>query len=286
MLQSVRDGVMRGASVVGGAVRVIRGTPFERLVRDFAGRVDELTRSLRSSWPGIRYRAAGRHADPDVPDDVLADRVRSTLGPVERRLDVPHVHVMVHERVVTLHGVVASAVDAHELEYTAHRVSGVRGVTSFLHVGFGPSDARPSEGRAYEQPSAAHDALVRAARDAGVAPGAERRAIRAVLASFLERVPVDEREQVLAHLPRDARELAAVPRRHGEVPLRTLDELDDEIARVAGVDALVADALSFTVLGTLRTLVPEEVADVGAVLSPGLRDAWTRAGDYEPARGA
>jgi uncharacterized protein (DUF2267 family) len=286
MLRSVTNGVMRAASVVGGAVRVVRGTPFERLARDLAGRLAQRTRPLRSSWSGIRYRAGGRRPDPDVPDDVLADRVRSALGPAARRLDIPHVHVMAHDRVVTLHGVVASAVDAHELEYAAHRVSGVHGVTSYLHVGFGPSDVRPSEGRAREPSSVAHDALVRAARDAGVPPGAERRAIRAVLASFLERVPVDEREQVLGHLPRDARELAAVPRRHGEVPLRTLDELDDEIARVAGVDPLVADALSFTVLGALRRLVPEEIADVGAVLPAGLRDAWTRAGDYEPARGA
>jgi uncharacterized protein (DUF2267 family) len=274
--------MMCAASVVGGAARVVRGTPIERLARGVAGEVDERTRSLRSSWPGIRYRAAGREPDPEASDDVLVDRVRSTLGPVERRLDVPHVHVMVHDGVVTLHGVVGSAVDAHELEYTAHRVAGVRGVTSFLHCGFGPSDTRPSEGRAQVVASPACDALLGAARDAGVHPGGERQAVRAVLGSFLERVPVDEREQVLTHLPRDARQLAAVPRRHGETPIRTLDALDAEIARIAGVDALVADALTYTVLGTLRTLVPEEILDVQAVLPAGLREVWSRAEGYEP----
>lgn len=275
MRKYMTKSVMQGASIVGSAVALARRTEVDRIARGIASDVERRTRYLRSAWPGIRYRAAGRHPDVDVSDDVLADRVRSMLGPVERRLDIPRVLVMVNDGVATLHGVVSSDVDAHELEYMTHRVPGVSGVVSYLHVGLRPSDTRPSAGRASQHPSAAYDTLVEAARGAGVPAGAEERGVRAVLGPFFERVPIDEREQVLAHLPTDARALAEAPRRHGETRLRTIDELDDEIERVAGVDPLVADALRFTVLGALRALVPEEVADIAAVLPAGLRAAWT-----------
>jgi len=271
----VMRSVMVGASIVGGVVAAARRTEIARIVRRVSADVEERSRALRSAWPGVRYRAAGRHPDLDVSDDVIVERVRSVLGPVERRLDIPRAHVSVNDGIATLHGVVSSDLDAHELEYTTHRVPGVRGVASYLHVGLGPSDTRPSEGRASRQSSAAYEALVEAARRAGVDAGAEERSVRAVLGPFMERVPLDEREQVLAHLPADARALAGAPRRHGGTRLRTRDDLDDEVERIAGVDPLVADALSFTILGALRALVPEEVADVAAVLPAGLRAAWT-----------
>jgi uncharacterized protein (DUF2267 family) len=279
MRKQVTEVVMRGAALIGSGVAIVRGTEIDRLARRLAADVEHRTRYLRSAWPGIRYRLAGRHPDIDVSDDVLADRVRSTLGPVTRRLDIPHVHVSVHDGVATLHGVVPSVLDAHELEYRTHRVPGVRGVASYLHGGVWPSDTRPSEGRAVEQRSSAYGTLITAARDAGTPAGAEERGVRAVLGAFFERIPIDEREQVLAHLPADARALAEPPRRHGELRLRTIDSFDDEIARAAGVDGLVADALCFTVLAALRALVPEEVVDVEAVLPAGLRAAWIRAAD-------
>jgi uncharacterized protein (DUF2267 family) len=275
MRKYLMKSVMVGASVVGVAVAAARSTEIGRIVRRVSADVEQRSRALRSAWPGIRYRAAGRHPDLDVSDEVLAQRVRSVLGPVERRLDIPRAHVTVDDGVATLHGVVSSDLDAHELEYTTHRVPGVRGVASYLHVGLGPSDTRPSEGRASRHSSAAYEALLEAARRAGVDAGAEERCVRAVLGPFMERVPLDEREQVFAHLPADARALAEAPRRHGRTRLRTVDDLDDEVERIAGVDPLVADALSFTILGALRALVPEEAADVAAVLPAGLRAAWT-----------
>jgi len=277
MRKYLTNTVLRGASIIGSAVAVARGTEIDRVARRAAADVERRTRYLRSAWPGIRYRAAGGHPDVDVSDDVLADRVRSMLGRIERRLDIPPVHITVDDGVATLHGVVSTDLDARELEYATHRVPGICGVASYLHVGLRPSDTRPSEGRASQHPSAAYDALVEAARGAGVPAGAEERGVRAVLGLFLERVPIDEREQVLTHLPTDARALAEAPRRHGGARLRTIDELDDEIERVAGVDPLVADALRFTVLGALRALVPEEIADVAAVLPAGLRAGWTDA---------
>lgn len=275
--------VMAGASIVGGVVTATRDTGFGRAARRLVAEVDRRTRSVQSAWPGIRYRATGQHPATDVSDDVLADRVRSVLGRVERRLDLPKARVSVDDGVVTLHGAVGSDVDAHELEYTAHRVPGVRGVASYLHVGLGASDTRPSEGRTHQPPSPAYEALVDASCRAGAPASRAERCVRSVLGPFMERVPADEREHVLAHLPRDARALAQVPRRHGESRLRTVDDLDAEIQRLAGVDLLVADALRFTVLGALRALVPEEVADVAAVLPKGLRAAWSPEGSAGPA---
>jgi hypothetical protein len=96
---------------------------------------------------GLLYRLFGRQPDPDVDDLTLADRVRSALGPVEKRLDLPHVHVLVENHVVLLHGDVQWPHEAATLEEAARRVSGVRAVESHLHTGMLPSDTRPSEGR-------------------------------------------------------------------------------------------------------------------------------------------
>ena len=96
--------------------------------------------------PGLVYRLAGRHPNPDVSDDILADRVRSSIGGLEKRLDVPHIHVMVEDHVAILHGEVTEDSDVRALEHAIVRVSGVRGVESHLHVGLAPGDTRPSEG--------------------------------------------------------------------------------------------------------------------------------------------
>jgi hypothetical protein len=95
---------------------------------------------------GIAYRFAGGHPALDVDDATLADRVRSSLGPLEKRLDVPRVHVMVEKHTVLLHGEVASSNDAEQIEMAALAVAGVEGVESYLHVGLVASDTRPSEG--------------------------------------------------------------------------------------------------------------------------------------------
>lgn len=275
MRKLMTRGVMTGAAITGIAVVALRDTSIGRAARRAGAELDRRSRYLRSAWPGIRYRAMGRHPDIDVSDDVLADRVRSMLGPVQRRLDVPRVHVTVGDGVAMLHGGVPSDVDAHELELAAHLVPGVCGVVSYFHVGLRPGDTRPSEGRAAGHgSSSAYEALLKAASRAGIAAEEEEQCVRAVLGPFMERLPLDEREQVLAHLPNDARALAEPPRRHGQSRLRTVDELDDEIERIAGVDPFVAAALAATVLKALRDLVPEEVADVAAVLPAGLRPLW------------
>lgn len=232
---------------------------------------------LRGAADGAVYRLRGHHPDPTVPDDVLADRVRSTLGPLEKERDLPRVHVMVEDRMVVLHGEVPSGDDLFAVENQVLGVSGVRGVESYLHVGLTRGTTRPSTGRAVqaEQPSDAWRALVQAARDGGAAESEAVAAARAVLSTFTDRIPEGEREQLLDHLPRDARGLAGPPRRHGELSrLRSMPELVVIVGARGAIDAARADAITRAVLRCLRDLVPEEAADVAAVLPNELRAVW------------
>jgi len=94
--------VARIAEMAGGvAMMALGAAPHApaRMVRDVAARVGAETHSFATRAPGIVYHLARRHPDPDVADDVLADRIRSSLGRLERHLDVPHVHVMVTNHV-------------------------------------------------------------------------------------------------------------------------------------------------------------------------------------------
>lgn len=112
-----------------------------------------VTKRLASSGGRLRgtlYRVSGHRPEPDVDDLTLADRVRSTLGPVEERLDLPHVHVMVEDHVALLHGDVEWPHEAATLVEATRHVSGIRDVESHLHVGLLASDMRPSEGRRRE----------------------------------------------------------------------------------------------------------------------------------------
>ena len=179
-----------------------------------AGSAKRLSRDVRyavGSAPGILYRLAGRRPDPDVSDDVLADRIRSSLGPLERRLDVPHVHVMVDQHVAILHGSVPTDADAVRLEHAVMQISGVDGVESHLHHGLTRGDSRPSEGALTLAQSAALTELLDAAHEAGADDPAA--AVHAVLCGFGDRIPADERDQVLVHLPADVRALMTGPRR-------------------------------------------------------------------------
>jgi BON domain-containing protein len=134
------------AAAAGGAVVLRPGTHANRVARR---QIDLLRRRLGDAGGrlrGVSYRLRGRRPDPGVADPVLADRVRSALGPIEKRLDLPRVHVMVERHVVLLHGDVGTEAQAREIEEAVGAVSGVRGVESHLHVGLLRSDTRPSAG--------------------------------------------------------------------------------------------------------------------------------------------
>ena len=224
---------------------------------------------------GVRYRLVVGHPPGDVGDDVLTDRVRSVLGQVTKRLDVPHVHVTVSRHVVLLHGQVGTYDDAEAIEQAAHDVDGVDGVLSYLHVGLEPGATRPSEGAAVYVPSAAFNRLVEAAKAAGVQPPVAVAAVRAVLATFIGRLPADARDHLFAHLPRDVQVLTRPPRRRGSITkLRRFDDFISAVLATDHVDPAHAADVTRAVLSALRDLVPEEVVHVAAVLPNELRPLW------------
>lgn len=243
---------------------------------------DRLAREMRRSgqrWEGISYRLARRRPDPDVSDDILADRIRSSIGPLRHRLDIPRIHVMVEDHVAILHGDVGRTLDALAIERAVQHVSGVTAVESYLHVGLTDGDSRPSEGRVISPESEAHRRLVAAAMGAGVPESDAPVVLRAALGCFAERLPDSERRHVLAHLPADVQRLLEAPRRVGSVKaVRTVSELVFRILLTTdSLEATKAHEVTAAVIGELRRLVPEETGDIAAVLPSELKAFWLTA---------
>lgn len=263
-----------GLAAIGGVVLVRPGTMANRAVRH---QFDVLARRLRyvgGRLNGVSYRLHRRRPDPDVSDLVLADRIRSSLGPLEKRLDLPHIHVMVEDHVALLHGEVGSEADADRIEAAVVAMTGVVGVESYLHVGLTAGDSRPSAGRSVDQ-SDARRRLLEAATSVGLDARAATAAVRAILATFAERLPDDERDHVAAHLPPDVRTMFMPPRRIRQRLVRTVPEL---VARVIAANPEIPHEKALNVVDAvireLRALVPEEVADIAAVLPAELREFW------------
>jgi hypothetical protein len=273
----VRRRLVTLAGLTGLAVAVSsrRGRRVARRISYWCG---QQARYLTGEARGACYRLAGRHPADDVDPHVLADRVRSALGPLEKRLDLPRVHVMAEGHVILLHGVVGSERDADELEQTVRRMPGVAGVESYLHVGLLAGDTRPSGGHLIELPSEALTRLRSAAREAGADETTDTPVVRAVLATLAGRLPAGERDQFLSHLPHDVRALAQPPRRHGRSTRRVRHVA--EFVAASGADSIVpvhATHVVESILGVVRELVPEEAADVAAVLPSELKEFWRAA---------
>jgi uncharacterized protein (DUF2267 family) len=272
-------GAGAAAEAIGKRLRDARETPAGRAVRDAGARVGRTVRYVRSAAPGVVYRFRSRQPDPNVSDDIVTQRVRSALGSLTRRLDVPRVHVLVEDHVAILHGDVATESDARAVEAAAMRVSGVVGVESHLHVGLERGDTRPSQGAT----TRASDALVALLDAAGIAGAHDARAaVHAVLCGFAERIPADARDHLLTHLPADVRQLAGPPRRMGQQARRvkTVQELVADVVARGGIEPSRAESITFAVLGKLRELVPEERRDIAAVLPGELREMWEHAPSY------
>jgi uncharacterized protein (DUF2267 family) len=261
------------AGVVGLAAALAPETRLGRATRRLASALAREMRYAVASTPGLLYHLAGRRPDPNVSDDILADRIRSSIGPLEKRLDIPRVHVMVDGHIAIVHGDVPNEVVARRIEHAILGVSGVSGVESHLHMGLLAGDTRPSEGRV-PQTSDALRTLLDAARDAGA--GDPLGAVHAVLCGFSERIPEDERLQVLAHLPDDVRAVAGPARRHGQqsVRIKSVTQLVATVAAQDAIDPERTEDVTRAVLATLRTLVPDEADDVAAVLPQDLRVLW------------
>jgi uncharacterized protein (DUF2267 family) len=280
MRRFVRRTLAIGGITLGAIALLERNLSTRRVVRRAAHGAVAQARYLRGVADGAWYRIRGRRPDPQASDDILTQRVRSSLGRLEKQRDLPRVHVMVEDHMVLLHGEVPTTEDLFAVERAVLDVPGARAVESYLHIGLTPGTTRPSTGHAAqaEQPSDAFRALRQAARDAGAADEDAVASVRAVLGTFSERIPEDEREQLLSHLPHDARDLAEPPRREGRrANPRTVPQLVASVSARGGISPERANAITEAVLGRLRILVPEEAADIAAVLPPELRTLWTNA---------
>ena len=256
-----------------------RGTRARKALARSGDRLARVARYRLGQWSGVSYRLRGRQPDPDVTDNVLADRIRSSIGPLEARLDLPRVHVMVEVHTALLHGDVASVEEAAKIEHAVHAVHavpGVVGVASYLHIGLLPCDTRPSEGARHHPPSAALHALLSAVTAVGVHVARARSVVSVVLSALAERVPAGELDHLMAHLPDDVRQLMRSPRRIGAPAARTRT-VPDLVARVLAVDRVPpkqAEQAAGAVFAALRALVPEEAGDICAVLPEDLRHLW------------
>lgn len=137
-----------GALAVGAGTVLLRpGTRLNRCLGTGMERAGRRLRYAGGRLQGLSYHLEGRHPDPNASDDIVADRVRSAIGGLEKQLDLPHVHVLVERHVALLHGDVGSEADARAIERAVAKVWGVRDVDSHLQVGLIAGDTRPSQGR-------------------------------------------------------------------------------------------------------------------------------------------
>jgi osmotically-inducible protein OsmY len=81
---------------------------------------------------GLAYRAMRRHPSTTVDDSVLADRIRSTIGSLEKRLHNSRINVTVENGIAILHGDIESPEAATQIEEAVRGVAGVRDIRSHL----------------------------------------------------------------------------------------------------------------------------------------------------------
>ena len=81
---------------------------------------------------GLAYRVTRRHPSTTVDDSVLADRIRSTIGPLEKQLHISRINVTVESGVAILHGDIDSPDAASQIEEAVRGVAGVRDIRSHL----------------------------------------------------------------------------------------------------------------------------------------------------------
>ena len=265
------------AAAAGVIVAVASIPALRRRAQDLRANSEKRLRYERGRATGMRYRLGGNVPDPNVSDDILADRVRSSIGPIEKRLDIPRVHIGVTDHVVHLHGVVATPEERDQIERACSDVSGVLGTESYLHVGLGSGDTRPSEAMWHPEPSRQLRELLNAARAAGVPSTGTWLAVRAVLSTFTDRIPAPERQHVFSHLPADVIGMAATPRRVGTIRPRSVAQLIGMVQGMSGLNLEASEAVTESVLATLRELIPEEAGDVAATLPKELRELWIHA---------
>jgi uncharacterized protein (DUF2267 family) len=204
-----------------------------------------------------------------VLDTVLADRIRSQIGPLEHSLDTPRVHVMVEHDVAILHGDVPTIEARRVIETAVRGVDGVRGVVSHLNVGLLSGDTRPSD--AETEPSHARRRLVAAARRAAGGDATADVATDAVLRAFGATLSPRARRRITSHLPAD---VALHLEPLGAGPITSLESLYGMVADACAAPAAHVPWIVSAVLTELRSLVPGEVGAVAQQLRGDLRHEW------------
>jgi uncharacterized protein (DUF2267 family) len=258
-------------SLNGLALASVRLIGHQRTVRG-VDHAAKWVRHMHGQLEGLDYRLRGREPDTEAGDPVLTARVRSQLGPLLRRLDLPHLDVTVDDGVALLRGGVARGAQADEIIAAVRQVPGVRDVDARLHIGLTRGDTRPSAGHDNREASTQLRRLAAAAEAAGVAPAQAAVALRV----FLLRLPSGERDHVVGHLPTDVRQM--VDRVVVRADVLHIRDVEGLVAIVADVADLADDQAQRVLEGVLRTLaelVPEEVADISAVLPAGLGQLWS-----------
>ena len=81
---------------------------------------------------GLAYRAMRRHPSTTLDDSVLADRIRSTIGPLEKQIHNSRINVTVENGIAILHGDIESREAATQIEEAVRGVTGVRDIRSHL----------------------------------------------------------------------------------------------------------------------------------------------------------
>ena len=115
-----------GASVT--AIGVWLATRSKSLPKDVSPYVHRAVNRAK----GLAYRATRRHPSTKVDDSVLADRIRSTIGPLEKQLQNSRITVTVENGIAILHGDIESSEAATQIEEAVRAVAGVHGIRTHL----------------------------------------------------------------------------------------------------------------------------------------------------------
>ncbi len=210
----------------------------------------------------------------DVDEVVLADRVRSILGPLQKELDLPRLHVMAEGDRVLLHGEVDSEVNRERVEAAVRETVGVGSVGSYLRVGLLTGDSRPSSDHHDRNPSRMarhfHDALT----GVGISGRPADLALAETIRLWGNVIPAGERAHLKAHLSKDVKSLMHSERHGRSNRVGDVAELIDQVRIRSGLAPAQAKQAVKTIVHELRTLVPEECDDITVVLPMELRPLW------------
>ncbi len=244
---------------------VVRGEPsgFRRARARFVGFVGRRRGALLHERRAI-----------DVDEVVLADRVRSTLGPLQKELDLPRLHVMAEGDRVLLHGEVDSEASRDRVEAAVRATVGVGSVGSYLRVGLLAGDSRPSSDLHDDDPSRMarhfHDALT----GVGISGRPADLALAETLRLWSNVIPAGERAHLKAHLSKDVQALMHSERHGRSNRVGDAAELINQVRIRSGLAPAQAKQAVHTIVHELRTLVPEECDDITVVLPMELRPLW------------